>query len=236
MTIRQKQWQLWLLGYYDLAIDGVWGKMSESGTEAFQAAEGLEADGIFGVLTEAQSRRVITNLQKALNTVRDTVIAVDGLAGMETASAISKWQIAQGETATGRANPDTYARLIAAANLDEDADWWSQIKHFARAEFACPCSACGGFPVEPERTLVETADAVREHFGDAAILSSGVRCAAHNPAVGGVPGSRHLTGKAMDFRVEGVRGNKLLAHVKTYPTIRYAYRIDGGDYVHMDVY
>ena len=33
MTVRQKQWQLWLLGYYDGVIDGVWGALSAEATQ-----------------------------------------------------------------------------------------------------------------------------------------------------------------------------------------------------------
>ena len=52
--------------------------------------------------------------------------------------------------------------------------------------------------------------------------------------VGGVDGSRHKSGKAMDFRVEGHGAKAVLGYVQTLPHIRYAYAIDGS-YVHMDV-
>ena len=32
MTVKQKQWQLWLLGYYDGGIDGIWGVLSAEAT------------------------------------------------------------------------------------------------------------------------------------------------------------------------------------------------------------
>ena len=74
---------------------------------------------------------------------------------------------------------------------------------------------------------------MRTAFDAPVLISSGVRCPAHNAAVGGVKNSRHLLGKAMDFRVKNVSGEKLLAYVRTLP-VRYVYRIDGS-YVHMDV-
>lgn len=116
-------------------------------------------------------------------------------------------------------------------------DWWTGIRHFTRTEFACKCGKCGGYPVEPVRELVEVADELREHFNAEVRVSSGVRCEAHNKAVGGVAGSRHKLGKAMDFCVHGVSGSivkmycdKLIKAGK----LRYCYIID-GNYVHMDV-
>lgn len=113
-------------------------------------------------------------------------------------------------------------------------DWWSGIRHFTRQEFACRCGRCGGFPAEPEERLVRLADEVREHFGAAALVSSGVRCMAHNAAVGGVANSRHLSGKAMDFRIKGKSAGEVLNYVNQQPGVRYAYAIDSR-YIHMDV-
>ena len=89
--------------------------------------------------------------------------------------------------------------------------------------------------MEPEETLVRLADKVRDHFGAPLIVSSGVRCQAHNDELpGSAKNSYHLRGKAADFRVRGISGAKLLAYVKTLP-IHYAYQINGSDFVHMDV-
>ena len=98
----------------------------------------------------------------------------------------------------------------------------------------CGGKYCNGFPKEPDAKLIKVADRVRAHFGSAAIVSSGVRCEVHNANVGGVPNSRHLTGKAMDFCVVGKTAEQVLEYVWQQPEIRYAYDID-GTYVHMDV-
>ena len=124
--------------------------------------------------------------------------------------------------------------VVASGEQPKTVSWWREIRYFQREEFRCPCGRCGGFPAEPAEALVHLADRVREHFGAPAVVSSGVRCQAHNDALSGsVKNSRHLQGKAMDFCVRGVSGEALLAYVKTLP-VRYAYQID-GDYVHMDV-
>lgn len=116
-------------------------------------------------------------------------------------------------------------------------DFWGNIRHFRREEFHCRCGGkyCDGFPAEPSQTLVELADDLREQFHAPAIPSSGLRCSRHNANVGGVANSRHLSGKALDFYIQGVSGQQLLAAAQADPRTRYAYIIDSGPYVHMDV-
>jgi len=234
MTVRQKQWQLWLLGYYDGGIDGKWGPLSVEATKQLQQTYGLTVDGIFGRDTTALSMELITKLQKALT---DGGLAIDGMAGMETSSAVAEWQKKHDREVTGRADQQTL-QLILAVEADKyptNDDWWDGVRYFARTEFRCKCGRyCDGFPAEPARLLVEQAERVREHFGAPVHVSSGVRCSKHNANVGGVDGSRHKSGKAMDFRVEGQSAKTVLAFVKALPDIRYAYAIDGS-YVHMDV-
>lgn len=236
MTIRQKQWQLYLLGYYHESPDGKWGKKSQQATIDIQKEYGIAVDGIFESQTEALTCDIITRLQKALT---DGKMAIDGLAGSETKEYIEQWQTKHGFTANGIANKSTL-ELILSVETDkqpaESVDPWANIKYFSRREFACKCGRyCNGFPVEPNMLLIEQADNVREHFGAPVFVSSGVRCRQHNANVGGASGSRHKSGKAMDFRVEGKSANAVLKYVKTLPNIRYSYAIDGS-YVHMDVY
>lgn len=235
MTVKQKQWQLYLLGYYPEIPDGVWGEKSEQATIDIQKDYGINVDGVFGSQTEALTCDIIAKLQKSLT---DGKMSIDGLAGSETKEYIEQWQTNHGFTANGIANKSTL-ELILSVETDkqptETIDLWSNVKYFSRREFACKCSRyCNGFPVEPNMLLIEQADIVRKHFGAPVFVSSGVRCKQHNANVGGTSGSRHKSGKAMDFRVEGKSANTVLKYVKTLPNIRYAYAIDGS-YVHMDV-
>ena len=124
---------------------------------------------------------------------------------------------------------------VAADRYPTEENWWDTVRYFARSEFRCKCGKyCDGFPAEPSPLLIEQAEQVREHFGAPVYVSSGVRCSKHNANVGGVEGSRHKNGKAMDFRVEGQSAKTVLTYVQALPHIRYAYAIDGS-YVHMDV-
>lgn len=236
MTIRQKQWQLYLLGYYPEPPDGKWGKKSRQATIDIQSTYGIDVDGIFGAQTEALTRDLITRLQKAIT---DGKMAIDGLAGVETKEYIARWQTARGLVGNGIANKSTLD-LILSVQADKEPpeayDVWENIKFFSRREFACKCNLyCNGFPTEPDMVLVQAADKVREHFGKPIYISSGVRCEQHNDNVGGATGSRHKSGKAMDFRVEGIGANAVLKFVQTLPEIRYCYAISDS-YVHMDVY
>ena len=170
-------------------------------------------DGIWG----EKSQRATIDFQRAY--MEQT--AVDGIFGAETEKRILD-VVASGEEPI-------------ADKMSATADWWKDIRYFTRAEFRCPCRKCGGFPVEPDETLVRLADQVREHFGAPATVSSGVRCQAHNDELpGSAKNSYHVKGKAMDFCVRGISGAELLAYVKTLP-IHYAYQIKGSDFVHMDV-
>ena len=127
------------------------------------------------------------------------------------------------------------ARPQRRRRICREPEGWESVRYFARGEFACKCGRfCDGFPAEPNPALVAIADQVRGHFGAEAIVTSGVRCATHNSNVGGVSNSRHLTGKAMDFRIKGESAGEVLNYVNQMPGIRYAYAIDSL-HVHMDV-
>lgn len=59
MTIKQKQHLLGYLGFYAGSPDGIWGRLSEEATRAFQRDYGLEQDGVFGPATEKRILEVI---------------------------------------------------------------------------------------------------------------------------------------------------------------------------------
>ena len=173
---------------------------------------------------------------------------IDGAWGAKSKEATKQFQSANGLTADGVFGAKTeevivtavfhgkFAGVTTTETTDNGGDWWDDIKYFDRSEFACKCGGkyCNGYPAEPQKALVQAADKVRAYFGKPINISSGVRCSKHNTNVGGVSGSRHLTGKAMDFRVSGKNAATVLAFGKTLPEIRYSYDID-GTYVHMDI-
>ena len=198
MTVFQTQCLLAYLGYYTITVDGIWGPGSEQATKDFQAAEGLEVDGIPGKLTQAALLDAVANGRfKAADTTQP-----EGGAGAEE-------------------------------------DIWAESKYFVRAEFACPCGRCGGFPEEPTRALVRVSNQIREHFGKPMLPSSGVRCKAHNDELpGSAKNSRHLSGRALDFSIPGIPVAQVLAYTRQLQgegTLHYTYEMTGTGYIHIDV-
>lgn len=189
----------------------------------------------------------MTNIQKQCLLVflgYDTG-GVDGIWGPKSRSATEQCQEDLNIPADGIWSPQTEAAVLEAVyTWDSDdsslTELFSGIRYWTPQEFACRCGEyhapyCNGFPVLPNRKMLELADNVREHFGKPGHRTSGIRCYQHNIDSNGAAGSRHLSGKALDFRIEGNTAAKTLAYVKTLPGVRYAYAIDDR-HVHMDVY
>ena len=188
MTIRQRQWQLYYLGYYNGGIDGSWGSLAKAAAIRFQKDNGLDADGIFGTLTAAKSIVVIKMLQKEIT---DGKTAIDGLAGLETKDLTAQWQRENGLTADGIAGPVTRGKILKQSESEAEA-WWHGIQHFSRKEFACKCGRyCDGYPAQMQREIVELPEKARVELKGAGLVSSGLRCVRHNANVGGVSNSRH---------------------------------------------
>lgn len=176
-------------------------------------------DGIWG----SGSREAAKSFQ------RDRGLTVDGYGGQQTDRAL---KYAVGNDLTKPVEDSTDAPVETALT----GTFWDGIKYWTREEFRCQCGGkyCNGFPAEPSETLVKLLDDIREYFGRRGHRSSGLRCRTWNAIQGGVDSSRHMTGKAMDFRIEGYSADQVLAYVNGHKSTRYAYDID-GTYVHVDV-
>lgn len=171
---------------------------------------------------------------------------VDGIWGEQSRTATRDFQNDNGLSADGNFGNATKKVILShvaaetgfkkTASSGTKTSWWKEIKYFTRDEFKCRCGGkyCKGFPVEPQEKLVRVADVMRRNLGGAANVTSGVRCTRHNANVGGVSNSRHLSGKAMDFGVDGKNADQILAEANKHPEIRYAYKID-DDHVHIDI-
>ena len=167
--------------------------------------------------------------------------AIDGIWGEKSRTAARALQSRMGLTADGAVGDETEKALLRCLEegLPEppEGEFWKELRYWNREEFRCKCGGkyCSGFPAEPSETLVRLAEDTRAHFGRPAHASSGLRCPEHNRREGGVENSRHLWGKALDFRVEGTSGQEVLSYVKADKRTRYAYIIGRGPYVHVDV-
>ena len=168
-------------------------------------------DGIWGDLSLESTKQFQQNYGGLL---------VDGIPGTETQAAL-KQAVVNG---------------VLSEVTEDGGGFWNQIRYWCREEFRCHCGGkyCDGFPAEPDRILVELVEDLRMKAGRPAHASSGLRCPAWNTIQGGVANSRHLTGKALDFYIEGLSGTQLLSRAQADPRTRYAYIID-GHWVHVDV-
>jgi len=82
--------------------------------------------------------------------------------------------------------------------------------YFKRSEFACKCG-CGFDTVDT--TLLHVLEYVRGAVRSPIIVTSGCRCLAHNTAIGGSRGSKHMQGRAADIKCPDVLFETLKAKV-----------------------
>ena len=204
MTVKQKQCLLTFLGYDTGGVDGIWGPKSRNATEQAQEDLGIPVDGVWGSQTETAVLEAVYTYDVDAPVPESDISATDNADG-----------------------PTELERLFEG------------IRYWSPEEFRCRCGEyhapyCNGFPVLPDRTLLELVDDLRHNAGRPGHRSSGIRCPQHNADSNGAAGSRHLKGKALDFYIEGMTGNQLLKAAQADPRTRYAYIID-GQWVHVDV-
>lgn len=182
---------------------------------------------------------------------------IDGIEGVGTKQAYKDFQKNNGLVVDGIYGNKTDAKLVAVIkeiqrNLGVAQDGvageittrarnnntsWDNIKHFKKNEFTCKCG-CGMNNISIE--LVKVLEEIRNHFGQPCTVTSGCRCATHNKRVGGVQGSRHVSGKASDIYVKGISASTLLAYTKSLVNqgkLRYTYTNNSNmnGVVHVDV-
>ena len=173
-----------------------------------------------------------------------SVEGVDGVWGPQSASATAEAQRKLGITDDGVWGDQTDAAVreyvYSGSDLEEPEQtgtFWDHIRYWSREEFRCRCGGkyCDGFPAEPDQKLVELVDDIRHDMGAPGHRSSGLRCEIHNRNEGGVDNSRHKTGKALDFMIEGKSAQEVYKRALKDPRTAYTYIIGNGPYVHVDV-
>jgi hypothetical protein len=204
MTIKQRQCLLTFLGYDTGGVDGIWGPKSRNATEQAQEDLNIPVDAVWGHQTETA--------------ILEAVYTYDVDAPVPEADT----------SATDNSDGRTDLELL-----------FDGIRYWSPEEFRCRCGEyhapyCNGFPVLPDRTLLELVDDLRHNAGRPGHRSSAIRCYQHNIDSNGASGSRHLKGKALDFYIEGMTGTQLLKAAQADPRTRYAYIIE-GQWVHVDV-
>lgn len=79
------------------------------------------------------------------------------------------------------------------------------MKHFKAKEFACGCGMCGKGFAEMDGDLLQRLDIARGLAGVPFVITSAIRCRAHNYSVGGLKDSAHLGGNAVDIKCDKAR-------------------------------
>lgn len=121
-------------------------------------------------------------------------------------------------------------------------------EHFWSGEFQCKCGCGFGLkPSDMDPEVVEGIEAMRVALGRPIYVvrwdaigerfdfpGSGCRCAAHNKAIGGTPGSFHQAGRAADLW--GVPVDELVKAAKAVPVFAGGGigRYPGRCFVHVD--
>ena len=75
------------------------------------------------------------------------------------------------------------------------------VDDFDYYEFACKCGRCGVSGRNMKLDIVIALQVVRTLLNRPLVVTSGMRCPAHNKAVGGKDDSEHLTGEGADVEV-----------------------------------
>ena len=112
-------------------------------------------------------------------------------------------------------------------------------ENFSRHEFTCKCG-CGYDAVHP--LLIQTLQHMRNRAGVPITITSGCRCHAHNARVGGAKASRHMSGVAADFVIQGWDADRTMALIHQLVVndeayVGYAYKVPRTrqEVVHLDV-
>lgn len=193
--------------YYKGAIDGIKGDGTIAATKAFQSAQGLTADGIWGINTDTKSRSCARALQAKVGA------AQDGIIGTQTINALKAYQRSHNLAADGIMGPATYSVLFlgkpaptSAPSSGLSAGYISP--HFRKVEFRCGCGGryCNGYNgrnVDPR--LLNILEKIRAYYGKPITITSGIRCQRYNDSLrGSIKNSVHRLGGAADIYIPGV--------------------------------
>lgn len=188
-------------------------------------------------------------IQNLLDYLGYTPGQIDGIMGGRTRSAIKAFRVDYGLSPTDDADEATCKALTHAVcygmpekdpepAVRDTADITALdtgYPYFTLAEFRCKCADpnCPGKSMKPSYALLRKLVDIRTRFGQPVTISSGIRCEAHNRAVGGVPTSYHLSGRAADISVRGCTAAQVLAYCSGLQ-LHYCYSIDKS-YVHIDI-
>lgn len=228
-------------GFYKGSIDGKVGSKTKSAVKSYQKFKGLKVDGIYGPDTDKALVNDVKELQQLLNK-HGFNLAVDGIIGNDTISAIKSIQSKKGLKVDGIAGANTIKALggssASSSSSSSSLINWNSVKYFKKSEFKCQCGGkyCNGYPADISPKLIDILEKLRAYFGKPITITSGLRCKKHNAEVGGVSNSQHQYGKAADIYIAGVDKAKIKAKAYELGAAYSYYGTAGmGEAVHINV-
>lgn len=122
---------------------------------------------------------------------------IDKVEGKQTKEAYKKLQkkyFTRKKDIDGLYGTNTEKLLISAYRVKK----WA--KNFKLEEFKCECGGkwCSGYPETLKVDLLKNIQKLRNKYGSLTI-TSGLRCVSYNSSIGGIRGSKHTQGKAIDW-------------------------------------
>lgn len=187
MTIKEKQNFLKWQGFYTGNIDGIWGKLSKKATILFQRSQHINADGIFGPISEQKANYLIKG-NWHYGPVKFRYTRING-----------KIELCY---------VDENSLLSKNFRLNEFMMWASTIKakklNVNRNE------------IKLNETIVNACQNIRDHFNKQTKIESGYREYAYNRAIGGAKNSYHTKGEAADVSVIGVKPTVVQQYVREH--------------------
>jgi len=104
-------------------------------------------------------------------------------------------------------------------------------KNFHADEFSCKCG-CNLTGINMDEAFIDLLQKIRAQIDFPLIVTSGLRCKAHNARVNGSPRSKHLLGIAADFYiVDAINRYELVEFA-----IDYGLSVGvGKDFIHLDM-
>lgn len=139
----------------------------------------------------------IKERQKYLNTLGYYKGKIDGIEGIATKKAYKQLQakyFVRKKDIDGKYGNDTEKLLINAYRVKV------YTKNFKLEEFKCECKGkwCTGYHTTLSIDLLKYIQKLRNKYG-ALTITSGLRCVTYNSNIGGIRGSKHTQGKAIDW-------------------------------------
>jgi peptidoglycan hydrolase-like protein with peptidoglycan-binding domain len=153
--------------------------------------------------------------------------AIDGIEGVKTKRAyydLQKKYFFRKKDIDSKYGPNTEKLLISAYNVKR----YTKNFDIKKDKLYCRCKGkyCTGFPAIIQIDLLKNLQSIRDKFG-ATTVTSMLRCKEWNKLQGGATNSRHLKGKAVDFRnLKSLTLEKRKLQINywiTLPEARYSY-------------